>query len=91
MTIKQDLKVYSVNPLYLIFNKKNGYFNWLKTNGNEYLTLVPTNKSKEKITKYEEIGSIMRNFIKLVTKKIRWLWWKIDENQIWFRWKPNFK
>ena len=24
--VKKDLKIYSVNPLYLIFNKMNGYF-----------------------------------------------------------------
>ena len=39
-------KVYSVNFLYLIFNKENGYFE--EINGNKYLTLVPTNESKEK-------------------------------------------
>ena len=47
VTIKKDLKIYSVNPLYLIFNKVNRYFE--ETNGNKYLTLVPTNESKEKI------------------------------------------
>ena len=43
------IKINSVNPLYLTFNKVNGYFE--KTNGNKYLTLVPTNESKEKILK----------------------------------------
>ena len=38
--------MYSVNPLYLIFNKVNGYFE--KINGNKYLTLALTNESKEK-------------------------------------------
>ena len=47
VTIKKDLKIYSVNPLYLIFGKVNGYFE--ETNGNKYLTLFRTNKSKEKI------------------------------------------
>ena len=47
-TIKdlKHIKIYSVNPLYLIFNKVNGYFE--EINGNKYLTLVPTNESKEK-------------------------------------------
>ena len=31
-------------------NKMNGYFE--ETNRNKYLTLVPTNESKEKIKKY---------------------------------------
>ena len=44
MKIKKDLKIYSVYPLYLIFGNVNGYFE--ETNGNKYLTLVPTNKSK---------------------------------------------
>ena len=39
------VKIYSVNLLYLIFNKVNGYFE--KINGNKYLTLVPTNESKK--------------------------------------------
>ena len=42
MTIKdlRYIKINSVNPLYLIFNE---------VNGNKYLPLVPTNKSKEKL------------------------------------------
>ena len=35
-------KINSVNCLYLIFNKMNGYFE--EFNGNKYLTLVPINK-----------------------------------------------
>ena len=47
-TIKDSkyVKINSVNPLYLIFIKLNGYFE--EINGNKYLTLVPTNESKEK-------------------------------------------
>ena len=43
------VKINSVNILYLIFNKVNGYFE--EINGNKYLTIVPTNESKEKIKK----------------------------------------
>ena len=39
------VKVYSVNPFYLIFGKVNGYF---EINGNEHLMLVSTNESKKK-------------------------------------------
>ena len=49
VTIK-DLKyvnINSVNPLNLIIKKVNGYFE--EINGNKYLTLIPTNESKEKI------------------------------------------
>ena len=49
VTIKHSkhVKVYSVNPLYLIFNEVNGFFE--EINGNKYLTLVPTNESKKKL------------------------------------------
>ena len=57
----RPLKINSVNPLYLIFSKVNGYFE--EINGNNYLTLVPTNESKEEIKKYEELGSKIKDFI----------------------------
>ena len=49
VTIKDSkyLKINSVNHLYLIFNKVNGYFE--EINGNKYSTLIPTNESREKI------------------------------------------
>ena len=46
VTIKNDLKTYNVNPLYLISGKCNGYFE--EINGNRYLTLVPNNEEKKK-------------------------------------------
>ena len=54
MTIKdlEYIKINSVNPLCHILNKVNGYFE--EINGNKYLTLVPTNESKEKILKNKE-------------------------------------
>ena len=36
------VKINSVNPLYLIIGKMNGYFE--KISGNKYLTLFPTAK-----------------------------------------------
>ena len=70
MTIKhwKYVKVNSVNPLYLIFNKVNGYFE--EINGNKYLTLVPTNESKEKIKKYEELWIKIRDLIRSITKNL---------------------
>ena len=49
VTIKdlKYVKINSANPLYLIINKVNGYFE--ESNINKYLSLVPTNESKEKI------------------------------------------
>ena len=60
------VKIYSVNPLYFIFNKVNGYFE--KINGNKYLMLVPTNESKEKIKNYEELRIKTRDLIRSITK-----------------------
>ena len=56
VTIKDSKyeKVNSVNPLYLIFNKVNGYFE--EINGNKYLTLVPTNESKNKFKNMKNCG-----------------------------------
>ena len=68
MTIKElkYVKVNSVNPLYRIINKVNGYFE--EINKSKYLTLVPTNESKEKIKKYEELWSKIRDLIRSMTK-----------------------
>ena len=55
-----------MNPSYLIFNKVNG--NYEEINGDEYLTLVPTNENKDKIKKYEELWSKIRDLIRSMTK-----------------------
>ena len=46
-TIKEYVKIYSVNPLYLIFRHLDGYLE--EINGNKYLMLVLSNESKEKL------------------------------------------
>ena len=46
LLFEKYLKIYSVNPLYLIFGKVNGYFQ--EINRNSYLTLFPTYEGKEK-------------------------------------------
>ena len=68
MMIKDSkyVNIDSVNPLYLIFSAVNGYFE--EINGNKYLTLVPTNESKEKIKDYKELWSKIRDLIRLITK-----------------------
>ena len=40
----ESIKINSVNPLYLIFGKMNGFFE--EINRNKYLTLVPTKENK---------------------------------------------
>ena len=53
--------------MYLIFRNANGYFE--EINKSKYLTLVPTNETKEKTKKYEEFWSKIRDLIRSVTKK----------------------
>ena len=67
MTFKglRYVKINSVNSLHIIINKINGYFE--EINGNKYLTLVPSNESKEIIKKYEELLSKIRDIIRSIT------------------------
>ena len=60
------MKLNSVNPLYLIINKVNEYFE--ETNTNKYLLIVPTIESKEKIRKYEQMWSKISDLIRTITK-----------------------
>ena len=76
------VKINSVNPLYLILNKVNGYFQ--EINENKYLTLVPTNEGKDKILKYEELWSKIRDLIRSMNKKSMKTTMKKYENQIQF-------
>ena len=68
MTIKdlKFLKISSVNPLCLIINKLNGYFE--EIDKNKYLTLVPINERKEIIKSFKELRSNMRDLINSITK-----------------------
>ena len=56
MTIKDSKygKTYSVNPLHLVFRNVNGYFE--EINKSKYITLVPTNESKESIKNMKNCG-----------------------------------
>ena len=66
VTIKNSkyIKINSVNPIYLIINRMNGYFE--EINGNKYLTLMKAKKKKKK--KYEELCSKIRDLIRPITK-----------------------
>ena len=67
MTIKglKYAKINSVSPSYLIFSKVNEYFE--EINKSKYLMLVPAER-KEKIKKYEEQWSKIRDLIRSITK-----------------------
>ena len=79
ITIKEYAKIYSVNPIYHIMRYVKGYFK--EIHGNKYLMLAPTNGSKEKSKKYEELWIKIRDLIKSKTKNFwwLWLWWKIHK------------
>ena len=68
MTIKEYIKIYSVNPLYLIFKYTNGHFE--EINGNKYLTQAPTNESPppHPPKKNEELLIKVRDLIRPITK-----------------------
>ena len=68
MAIKDSkyVKINSVNPLYLVINKLNGYFK--EINGSKYLTLVPTDESKEKIKKSGELWNEIRVLLRSISK-----------------------
>ena len=67
MTIKKYVKTYVVIlTIYLIFRNINGYFE--EIDKSKYLTLVPTNESKKKVKKYEELWSKVRDLVKSITK-----------------------
>ena len=55
----------SVNPLYLIISKINEYI--AESIGNEYLTLVPANESKDTLKEFEELWNKIRELIRLIT------------------------
>ena len=71
VTIKDSkrIEINGVNYSCLIFSKVNGYFQ--EINGSKYLTLVPTNESKEEIKKYEEMWIKTRYLFWSITKKLR--------------------
>ena len=67
-TIKdsKNVKINRVNLFYLIYRKLNGYFE--EINKRKYLTPVPTNESKDKIKKYEELWRKIRYINRSITK-----------------------
>ena len=61
----------------------NGYFEDI--NKGKYLTLVPTNESKEKNKKHEKLWSKIRNLIQSITKNSD----DYDEKYIKFKFKSD--
>ena len=67
MKDSEYVKINSVNPLYLIINEVDGYFE--EINGNKYLTLVSTDKNKEVLTKYTKLWDGIKNSIEKINNK----------------------
>ena len=64
MKYSDYVKINSVNPLYLIIGKTDGYTE--ESNDNEYLTLVSTDKNKEVLIKYTEFWDKIKYLIKTI-------------------------
>ena len=55
------VNIHSANPLYLIFDKVDGYIE--ESNGNKYLIFASASKNKDVLTKYTEIWDKTKNLI----------------------------
>ena len=58
----------SIKSLHLIINKINGYIE--ESNENKYLTLVPTDESKDTLKRYEELWSKLRDLLRSITNRL---------------------
>ena len=67
MKDSEYVEINCVNPLYLIISEVDGYFK--EINGNKYLTLISTDKSKEVLTKYTELWDGIKNSIDKINNK----------------------
>ena len=61
------INIHSVNPLYFIIDKEDGYIEG--SNGNKYLTLVSTNKNKDILRNYIELQDKIKDLIKTINDK----------------------
>ena len=82
--IYNHLKINSVNLLYLIINKINVYIKE-NNNGDKYLTLGPTDESKEILRKYDKMCSKIKDLIRLITTNsddydVKYMKIKFDSN-----------
>ena len=62
-----SVNIRSVNPLYLIFDKEDGYIE--ESNGNKYLIFASTDKNKEVLTKCTELWNRVKNPIEKINGK----------------------
>ena len=65
ITVKDHLKIHSVNPLYLIIGEVDGYIE--EKNGNKYLIFASTDKKP--LRKYIELWNGIKNLIETINDK----------------------
>ena len=58
------VKIFSVNPLYLLVNHASRYIEGEEENGNKYLIFDSTNKNKNLLKKYSDLWNGIKNKIK---------------------------
>ena len=56
----------NAKPLQLFTNKTNGYIE--QSNRNKYLTLAPTDKSRQKLNKHEKLWRKMKDLTRSINK-----------------------
>ena len=65
MKDRDYVNIHSVNPLYFIIDKADGYIE--ERNANKYLTLVSNNKNKDILKMYTEVWDKIKDLIKSIT------------------------
>ena len=60
-TKKPEWKINSVNPLYLMINRKDGFIE--EKDGNKYLNISNTDKNSEVLKKYSEVWNGIKDCI----------------------------
>ena len=69
-TISDYESINSVNPLYLIVGKSDGYIE--EKNGNKYLFFASTDNNKEELKKYIELWYEIKNLTEWNSIKKNW-------------------
>ena len=64
ITKKEEYKINSVNPLYLLVHRTEGFIE--EKEGSKYLNIVYTGSDNEVLKKYEEVWSGMKNCIEKI-------------------------
>ena len=67
MKASEYVNINSVNSLYLIIDKADGYVEEITRN--KYLTLISTDKNKEVLTKYTELWDGIKNSVEKMNNK----------------------